>query len=74
VRLAASAIGLVTMCGEIFGSAVAPIVVGTLVPTYGLAFPLEVASGGMLLVMVCALLLKSPDVQPHRITGLAVAK
>jgi predicted MFS family arabinose efflux permease len=74
VRLAASAIGLVTMCGEIFGSAVAPIAVGALVPTYGLAFPLEVASGGMLLVMVCALLLRNPDVQPHRISGLAVAE
>jgi predicted MFS family arabinose efflux permease len=74
VRLAASAIGLVTMFGEIFGSAVAPIVVGGLIPRFGLAFPLEVASASMLLVMLCAALLKNPEAQPRRINGFAAAE
>jgi predicted MFS family arabinose efflux permease len=58
VRLAASAIGLVTMFGEILGSVVAPIVAGDLIPTYGLGFPLEIAAGGMVLVFLAAFFVK----------------
>jgi len=60
VRLAASAIGLCTMCGEWIGSVAAPVLAAGLIPSHGLAFPLEVAAAGMALVIVVALLIREP--------------
>jgi predicted MFS family arabinose efflux permease len=54
VRLAASAIGLVTMFSEIAGSVVAPIVAGNLIPAYGLGLPLQMAAGAMVVVFAAA--------------------
>ncbi len=58
VRLSASAIGLVTMVGEIIGSTFAPVFAGNLVPVYGLAFPLELSAAGMIPVILAALFIK----------------
>lgn len=62
VRLAASAIGLCTMCGEIVGSTFAPMVAGALIPAYGLGLPLMMASGGMALVILAALFVREAPV------------
>jgi MFS family permease len=64
VRLAATAIGLVTLVGEIIGGTMAPIVAGAMIPRFGLGFPLEMASGGMVLVMICALFVKETIAKP----------
>jgi predicted MFS family arabinose efflux permease len=72
VRMAASAIGLVTMFGEIAGSVVAPIVAGNLIPVYGLGFPLEMAAAAMILVFVAAFFIKEAPVPV--LGGLALAE
>jgi predicted MFS family arabinose efflux permease len=72
VRLAASAIGLVTMFGEIAGSVVAPIVAGNLIPVYGLGLPLEMAAGAMVLVFVAAFFVREKPVATQ--AGLALAE
>jgi predicted MFS family arabinose efflux permease len=72
VRLAASAIGLVTMFGEIAGSVVAPIVAGNLIPVYGIGLPLEMAAGAMVLVFVAAFFVRETPVATR--AGLALAE
>jgi predicted MFS family arabinose efflux permease len=71
VRLSASAIGLVTMVGELIGSTVAPVLAGNLVPTYGLAFPLELSAAGMVPVILAALFLKERRVPAVNLTAVA---
>ena len=58
--MAAAAIGLVTLFGEIFGGAVAPTVAGELADSFsaGLAIPLWMAAGGSILVFLVALFMK----------------
>lgn len=56
--LAASAIGFVTLVGEIVGGTLAPIVGGALAQTYGLQVPLLMASGGAALCALAAVLLR----------------
>jgi predicted MFS family arabinose efflux permease len=63
-RLAASAIGLVTMSGEIFGGVGGPLLASHLIPVYGLGFPLLMASGCMLLVLLAGLLVQLPVAAP----------
>ncbi|MGC1484019.1 MAG: MFS transporter [Candidatus Acidiferrum sp.] len=55
VKFAATAIGLATLVGEIFGGAMAPALAGAAANRYGLAAPLWIASAGALLVLVAAL-------------------
>jgi predicted MFS family arabinose efflux permease len=54
-RLAATAIGLATLVGEIFGGALAPTLAGAAADRYGLAKPLWIAAAGAILVFVAAL-------------------
>jgi predicted MFS family arabinose efflux permease len=61
-RLVASAIGLCTMISEIVGSVFAPIIAGSLIPTYGLGFPLEFAAFGMVLVLISGIFIKEPKI------------
>jgi MFS family permease len=56
-RLAASAIGLVNLCGELIGGTLAPAFAGALAQSYGLAIPLIIASGSMGLVFLAGLLI-----------------
>lgn len=55
VRLAATAIGLSTLVGEIFGGAFAPTLAGSLADKYGLAAPLWIAAAGAVLVFLASL-------------------
>ena len=55
--LAATAIGLVTLFGEIFGSVVAPALAGALAKAHGLAVPMYMAAGGAALAFVASLFL-----------------
>jgi predicted MFS family arabinose efflux permease len=71
VRLAASAIGLVTMFGEIAGSVVAPIVAGNLIPTHGLGLPLKMAAGAMVLVFLAAFFVRENAAQTRPSLALA---
>lgn len=52
--LAATAIGLTTLVGEIVGGAIAPALAGTVADRYGLAAPLWIASAGALTVFVAS--------------------
>jgi predicted MFS family arabinose efflux permease len=54
-RLAATAIGLSTLVGELFGGAFAPTLAGSMADKYGLAAPLWIAAGGALLVFLASL-------------------
>lgn len=65
--LAASAIGLVTMVGEIVGSVIAPTVGGVLAKTHGLQMPLFMAAGGAALALFASLMLK--ETAPKVSTG-----
>ncbi|RJS91105.1 MFS transporter [Salinisphaera sp. Q1T1-3] len=59
--MAAAAIGLVTLFGELIGGAVAPTAAGMLAdmwPRFGLAIPLWMAGGGALLVFLVALFMR----------------
>ena len=55
--LAATAIGLVTLFGEAFGSVAAPAVAGALAKAHGLAIPLYMAAGGAALAFAASLFL-----------------
>jgi MFS family permease len=57
-RFAATAIGLVTLAGEVMGATVAPSVGGALAEKHGLGFPLWLSAGGALLVFIASLFLK----------------
>jgi predicted MFS family arabinose efflux permease len=54
-RFAATAIGLATLVGEIFGGALAPALAGQVADRYGLAAPLWIASLGALAVFIASL-------------------
>jgi len=56
-RLAATAIGLATLVGEIFGGALAPAVAGQVGDRFGLAAPLWIASAGALMVLLASFFL-----------------
>lgn len=55
--LSASAIGFVTLAGELIGGALAPTIGGTLAQTHGLAVPLFMAAAGALVCVIAALLM-----------------
>jgi predicted MFS family arabinose efflux permease len=55
--LSASAIGFVTLAGELIGGALAPAIGGTLAHTHGLAVPLIIAAAGALVCVIAALLM-----------------
>ncbi len=57
---AGTAIGFVTLVGELAGGTAAPLIGGALANSYGLQWPLWMASAGSLLVLVSALLIKVP--------------
>ena len=57
-RLAATAIGMVTMVAEFIGATAAPAIGGALAQQYGLAVPLYMALGGAGVVFIVGLLLK----------------
>lgn len=67
-ELAASAIGLVTLFGEIFGSVIAPAVGGSLAQTHGLQVPIFMASGGAVLALLASFMLKETLPQGGRRT------
>jgi MFS family permease len=57
-RFRATAIGLCTLFGEIFGATVAPTLGGAMAEKYGLRMPLLMSAGGMVVLFVVALCLK----------------
>ncbi len=59
-QLAATAIGLATLVGEILGGAVAPWVGGAMADKFGLATPLLMAACGTIIVFLVAPFLKEP--------------
>lgn len=56
-RLAATAIGLATLVGEVFGGALAPAFAGQVADRFGLAAPLWIASAGALTVLLASIFL-----------------
>jgi predicted MFS family arabinose efflux permease len=66
-----SAIGFVTLFGEMFGGFAAPIGAGSLAARHGLAVPLWMACGGALIVFLTALALRpAPAAQDDQRTRL----
>ncbi|HKV25844.1 MAG TPA: MFS transporter [Candidatus Acidoferrum sp.] len=63
-RVAATAIGLATLVGEIFGGALAPAVAGAAANKYGLGAPLWIASAGAILVLAASCFIK--ETAPQR--------
>jgi MFS family permease len=57
-RLVGSAIGFTTLCGELLGGFVAPIIAGSLAGQHGLAVPLWIAVAGAAVVFLVALFLR----------------
>jgi predicted MFS family arabinose efflux permease len=57
-QFAATAIGLATLAGEIFGATLMPMFAGALSQRYGLAVTLWMSAGGTVLLFLAALLLK----------------
>jgi len=57
-RLVGSAIGFTTLCGELLGGFVAPIIAGSLAGQHGLAVPLWIAVAGAAVVVLVALFLR----------------
>jgi len=57
-RFAATAIGLVTLVGEVVGATVAPALAGRLAEQYGLGLPLRMSAGGTAVVFLAGLFLK----------------
>ena len=56
-KLAATAIGATTLASELLGATIAPTIGGIIAQRMGLAMPLEIASGMMLIVfLLCAML------------------
>ncbi len=64
-RLAATAIGLTTLVGELFGGAMTPALAGAVADKYGLAAPLWIATAGAILVLLASLLMR--ETAPSRI-------
>ncbi|MBZ5533765.1 MAG: MFS transporter [Acidobacteriia bacterium] len=54
----ATAIGLTTLCGEIFGGTIAPAVSGRIADRYGLVSSLWIAAAGALLVFVAGIFMR----------------
>jgi predicted MFS family arabinose efflux permease len=65
-RLAATAIGLATLLGEIFGGALAPTIAGAVADKFGLGAPLWIASGGAIAVFLASIFLR--ETAPSKIT------
>lgn len=65
-RLAATAIGLATLLGEIFGGALAPTIAGAVADKFGLGAPLWIASGGVIAVFIASIFLR--ETAPSKIT------
>lgn len=63
-KVAATAIGLATLVGEIFGGALAPAVAGAAANKYGLGAPLWIASAGAILVLAASCFIK--ETAPQR--------
>lgn len=57
-KLSATAIGLATLVGEVFGGAMAPAFAGEAANRYGLGAPLWIASAGAIVVLAAALFMK----------------
>jgi len=57
-RLAATAIGLATLVGEVFGGAFAPTLAGAIAERYGLGAALWMAAAGAILVFMASLFMK----------------
>lgn len=70
-HLVGSAVGLTTLCGEMFGGFLAPIVAGALAAARGLGVPLAIAAAAALVVFLVALVLE-PAVA-SRSVGLVAA-
>ena len=64
-----TAIGFVTLVGELAGGTAAPLVAGSLATSFGLQWPLLMAAAGSLLVLVSALFMRTPgmlsEAGPH---------
>jgi sugar phosphate permease len=56
-QFSATAIGLVTLVGEIMGATVAPTLGGAMAERFGLRMPLLMSAGGMVVLFVVALCL-----------------
>lgn len=67
-HLVGSAVGLTTLCGEMFGGFLAPIVAGALAAAHGLGVPLWIAAASAFVVFLVALVLE-PAAKTRR-TGL----
>ena len=59
-QFSATAIGLATLVGELFGATGAPALGGVLADKFGLAMPLRMAAGGTVLLFLAALFIKEP--------------
>jgi len=61
-RLAATAIGFTTLCGEIIGGFLAPLAAGTIAGRHGLAAPMWMAAAGAIVVLLAALAMRTNTV------------
>lgn len=59
-QFSATAIGLATLVGELFGATGAPALGGVLADKFGLAMPLRMAAGGTVLLFLAALFIQEP--------------
>jgi MFS family permease len=59
-QYAATAIGFATLCGELIGGFLAPLVGGGVAQQYGLAVPLWIAAAGAGVVLIATLAMRSP--------------
>ena len=59
-QFSATAIGLATLVGELFGATGAPALGGVLADKFGLAMPLRMAAGGTVLLFLAALFITEP--------------
>jgi predicted MFS family arabinose efflux permease len=59
-QFSATAIGMVTLVGELIGATIAPTLGGTLAEKFGLGMPLWMAAGGTVLLFFVVLFLKEP--------------
>lgn len=65
-EFAATAIGLATLVGEVFGGTLAPAVAGEVADHFGLAAPLWIAAAGALSVFIAALFMH--ETAPCKVT------
>jgi len=63
-EFAATAIGLTTLVGEVFGGTLAPAIAGNVADRYGLAAPLWIAAAGAVIVFCAGLFLR--ETAPHK--------